>query len=228
MRKGMWGLVFAAAVVGGAVQASTGVEAPSATQIDVAAYNRAIAAQGLEHHCPDASCDRLPALLEGYAPVYPPQALAEGAQGHASVVFTVGEDGLPMKVRAESATRPEFGEAAVSAIEKWRFRPATLLGKPVQMTLRVPFPFELSEPPGPGESLATAVVIQASETLEGIRAEHAWIREHLPGARMVKQRLLHGPRVYDQIEVELPSGERRTVYFDVTRFYGSGLEGGSQ
>lgn len=229
MLKWMWNLLLASAIAcAGAVQAESRVEAPSASQIDVAAYNRAIAAQGMEHHCPDAACDTLPEVLVGYAPIYPPQLLAKGKSGHATVVFTVDDDGHATEIHAESATFPEFGEAAVAAIERWRFRPATLQGAPVQMTMRVPFPFEVAEPAGPGESLATAVVIEASGTAEGIRAEHDWIREHLPGASVMRQRLLQGPRIYDQIEVELPSGERRVLYFDITSFFGSGLEDASQ
>ncbi|MGY0635119.1 energy transducer TonB [Luteimonas sp. A478] len=168
-------------------------------------------------------------MLDGYAPIYPPQALAEGLTGLAAVVFTVDEEGRPTRLRVESATNPEFGDAVLTAVERWWFRPATLQGEPVRMTMRVPFPFELPDPPGPGESLATAVIIQATETLEGIRAEHAWLRRHLPGAEVTRQRLLQGqgPRVYDQIEVELPSGDRRVVYFDITSFFGSGLEGAS-
>lgn len=229
MRKWIWTLLLAPGLAGaGAVHAGSGVAAPSASRIDVEVYNRAIAAQGLEHHCPEAACDTLPELLDGYAPVYPARALMEGVTGQAAVVFTVDEEGRTTGIRAESATIPEFGEAVVAALERWRFRPAALQGEPVRMTMRVPFPFEIAGPAGPGESLATAVVIQATETLEGIRAEYAWIREHLPGGRVTKQKLLQGPRVYDLIEVELPSGETRAVYFDVTSFYGSGLEEASR
>ena len=58
----------------------------------------------------------------------------------------VGTNGSIEDTRIISIDNPGFGfeEATVSAIEKWRYRPATKLGVKVRMwvTIRVPFNME--------------------------------------------------------------------------------------
>jgi hypothetical protein len=72
-----------------------------------------------------------------------------------------------------------------------------------------------------GRSFQTAVVIQAPDESSGVQAEYAWIRVHLPKGRPAGQKLLgHGDRMYDLIQVELPDGSIRDVYFDITAFFG--------
>ena len=62
----------------------------------------------------------------------------------------VGDRSLPAtgevdNVRATSAPRPEFGEAAVAAIRKAKFRPAQHDGQPVLVHLHMPVRFEEKE-----------------------------------------------------------------------------------
>jgi hypothetical protein len=71
-----------------------------------------------------------------------------------------------------------------------------------------------------GSSVKTAVVIEAKNETEGVRAEYKWIRDHMPGWRTGSQHLLdEDGRVYDMIEVSR-GGESREVYFDISGWFG--------
>ncbi len=126
-----------------AVHHAPGVETPNSTAIDAAAYNRIIQAQGPGYYCASGACDEPPAMIAGYAPVYPPELVAAGITGMATIVFTIDEQGRVTDSRVESATRPEFSEASIQALSTWRFKPATRGGAAVRMVSRQQFPFEL-------------------------------------------------------------------------------------
>jgi hypothetical protein len=71
-----------------------------------------------------------------------------------------------------------------------------------------------------GSSIESAIVIEAKNEIEGVRAEYKWIRDHMPGWRAGNQNLLNEKgRVYDAIEVSR-GGESREVYFDITGWFG--------
>jgi hypothetical protein len=57
---------------------------------------------------------------------------------------------------------------------------------------------------------------------EGIAWEYAWIKERFGAYRRKGQRLLMGDggRRYDQVSVEVADGTERTLYFDITRYFG--------
>lgn len=72
-----------------------------------------------------------------------------------------------------------------------------------------------------GETPATAIVIDAASSAQGVPLEYEWIESKLPRARIERKVLLHiGGRTFDRFDVVLASGERRSVYFDITGFYG--------
>lgn len=54
-----------------------------------------------------------------------PQSVS-GVQGHARISLKIHSDGTVSDVKALSATKPQFGEAAVKAAEQWRFKPWTV------------------------------------------------------------------------------------------------------
>ncbi|SEL14028.1 TonB family C-terminal domain-containing protein [Pseudoxanthomonas sp. GM95] len=121
------------------------VETPNGTPVDVAVYNKMMEAQGLEHYCDSGRCDRLPELLAGEAPVYPLELIGFDVTGQATVVFTIDESGSVVDPVVESATNLAFSEASLRAIRTWKFRPASLEGKPVRQSSRQQFPFELQD-----------------------------------------------------------------------------------
>jgi TonB family protein len=80
---------------------------------------------------------KLKPLWRGF-PAYPQELLAENLTGEAVVEFVVDRRGrvsLPMIV---SASRPEFGWAAVTAVNQWVFVPPTSKGEPTDVKVRLP------------------------------------------------------------------------------------------
>lgn len=105
-------------------------------------YNREMTKQGFNHYCGDGRCDSPPTLVIAAAPKYPVAALRAGQTGQASVVFYIDEIGSVSDAKLESATSPEFGQAALQAVQSWKYRPATLAGEPVEIgPLRQTIPF---------------------------------------------------------------------------------------
>jgi hypothetical protein len=72
-----------------------------------------------------------------------------------------------------------------------------------------------------GLTAETAVRLHDAKTeAAGIAAEKDWIQKNYPGARVKSQSLLMGSRPMDLIKLELPSGENRDIYFDISSFFG--------
>lgn len=105
-------------------------------------YNHEMTKQGLDYYCSDAKCDSPPALVSAAAPKYPVAALSARQAGQASIVFYINESGSVSDAKIESATSPEFGQAALRAVQSWKYLPATLAGEPVKIgPLRQTIPF---------------------------------------------------------------------------------------
>jgi TonB family protein len=68
-------------------------------------------------------------------PVWPRELLLKGEGGSATVSFTVEGSGTVTNVKVVEATRPEFGQALVAAMEQWSFDPAMADGKTVAVPL---------------------------------------------------------------------------------------------
>jgi protein TonB len=83
----------------------------------------------------------LASAVRDFQPPYPSQLLRTGVEGKAVVRVLVGTDGRVKQVAIISADDPLFADASErQALRKWRFRPATRDGVPVeswkQMTVR--------------------------------------------------------------------------------------------
>ena len=82
-------------------------------------------------------------ILNTADPVYPPHLLQIGAvEGEARVVINTNADGKLADWLVISYTRPEFAEAAVTALKQWKFEPGRLQGDPVGTTVELKFSFE--------------------------------------------------------------------------------------
>lgn len=81
-------------------------------------------------------------------------------------------------------------------------------------------PVQMSE--ASGESIETAVVVDASNEQAGVEAEYRWLRAHFPGSSIEGQSLLTPPgdRVFDRFEIKLPDGGKRQIYFDISKYFG--------
>ncbi len=92
-----------------------------------------------------------PEVVKKITPTYPRIYLLAGIEGEVFVHATIDENGKVEKVEVVKATDKEFGPAAVDAIKQWKFKPATLDGKPIKTEVTIPVKFRLSDaalPPG--------------------------------------------------------------------------------
>jgi hypothetical protein len=53
----------------------------------------------------------------------------------------------------------------------------------------------------------------------GLRLECAWIERHYPGAAPAGQKMPAQGRGLDALVIILPSGEKKTVYFEISTFF---------
>jgi len=92
-----------------------------------------------------ADLDEPPRPLARLAPIYPPQARMRRIEGSVHLEFVVAADGTARDVRVTSAQPSDvFNEAAVRAVQMWRFSPGTREGKPVAVRVRQKVDFALN------------------------------------------------------------------------------------
>lgn len=71
-----------------------------------------------------ALAEFVPEAVSMPKPTYP--AFLTSLPGHARISLNINSDGSVSDVKALSATKPEFGTAAVQAAKQWRFKPWTV------------------------------------------------------------------------------------------------------
>lgn len=85
-------------------------------------------------------------VISRHAPQYPIFVQERGIEGDAKIEFTLTPGAEITDVRVIKITGSElFGKAAMRAIQKWKFTPVTLSGKPVAQQMTVDFVFRLHE-----------------------------------------------------------------------------------
>jgi len=90
--------------------------------------------------------DRVPQPLVRLKPLYPAHARMRRIEGSVRVEFTVTAEGQTENITVISATPAQtFNRAAIRAIERWRFSPAMLQGKPVAVRVRQNIRFEIDK-----------------------------------------------------------------------------------
>jgi TonB family protein len=85
---------------------------------------------------------KAPKKIRDVKPVYPPDALAAGLQGIVIMEATIGTDGAVTGVSVIRSI-PGLDQAAVDAVQQWRFTPTTLNGEPVEVLMTVTVNFTL-------------------------------------------------------------------------------------
>lgn len=96
-----------------------------------------------------ATLDRQPMPRLRVQPVYPFELKRVGISGEAEVEFIVDHEGLVREAGVVSATREEFGRAAVDAIYKWQWAPGIKNGRTVSARMRQTFYFAIEDVKGP-------------------------------------------------------------------------------
>jgi TonB family protein len=57
--------------------------------------------------------------------------------------LVVDRDGMPRDIKVSRPLSPEFDEAAIDAVKKWKFSPAARDGKPIATEIKVEVNFQL-------------------------------------------------------------------------------------
>lgn len=89
-----------------------------------------------------------PGLLDrpGPMPVYPSQSIDAHEEGKVVLHVTVAVDGSAQGVEVKwSSGIARLDRAAMQAVQRWRFKPATSGGMPVAADIDVPVNFQLKE-----------------------------------------------------------------------------------
>src|SRR5581483_107512 len=94
-----------------------------------------------------------PQVLRRIEPAFPETLRQRGLPGAAEILCEIDRDGNVAGASIQQATQPEFGEAALAAVRRWKFSPALRAGQPVAGRVIVPIEFAL-EPEASLESIA--------------------------------------------------------------------------
>ena len=72
-----------------------------------------------------------------------------------------------------------------------------------------------------GSSYEKAIVINEKSEGPGVNAEYKWLKENYPGYVLKGQHMGYsGKKIFDIIDIKTADGESKSVYFDITNFYG--------
>jgi len=79
-----------------------------------------------------------------------------------------------------------------------------------------------------GESIEEAVIIlDAKDSFEGVRAEYKYLERRFGKTgkdwELKRQTPVdEGDKKYDKMDLKFPDGTKKTIYFDITSFFGRG------
>ena len=76
-------------------------------------------------------------------PKYPKKESKAHRRGTVVLDLVVDADGLPRDIKVYLPLSPEFDEAALDTVKKWKFSPATRDGKPIATQIEVEVSFHL-------------------------------------------------------------------------------------
>jgi TonB family protein len=82
-------------------------------------------------------------LLHKVQPVYPPEARRAGIQGQVLLRAKISKEGRIADLQLISGPK-ELAQAAIGAVEQWRYRPYLLMGNPVEVDTEILVNFTLS------------------------------------------------------------------------------------
>lgn len=90
--------------------------------------------------------DSPPTPVNKLPPNYPSKLLSKGIGGRVLVSCTVDAEGRVTNTSIkQSSGHSELDQSAITAVNKWKFKPATKEGKKIKATCIVPFNFEVKK-----------------------------------------------------------------------------------
>jgi hypothetical protein len=85
----------------------------------------------------------------------------------------------------------------------------------------------LAKPPaisysgGDGSTLEKAIIIKGATEETGVHAEYNYLQKHYPGYKRSGQSVQNSKgRTFDVLEFTTADGTKKTIYFDITAFFG--------
>ncbi len=81
--------------------------------------------------------DQAPKLKRGRAPIFPASKSLKNEGGYAVVEYDIGANGKVSQVRVLDTDYVYFGNHAINAMSKWKFRPARRDGEAIAVTCRM-------------------------------------------------------------------------------------------
>ena len=84
-----------------------------------------------------------PIVIREVRPSYPPEALRLRIQGSVVLSLVVTAEGLPTDIRVVRSLSGDLDQAAVDAVEQWRFSPGRRGGTPVNVLVTVALDFTI-------------------------------------------------------------------------------------
>jgi protein TonB len=85
----------------------------------------------------------VPEVIYNPEPTFSEEARKSKTQGIVLLMIVVGKDGKPYDIRVRQSLGMGLDEKAIEAVNRWRFRPATLNGQPVTTQIAVEVNFRL-------------------------------------------------------------------------------------
>jgi len=86
-----------------------------------------------------------PKLINRTSPNYPPHELEDANAGAVEVIFMVDKTGKTFEPILGYTSKPQFGIYALNAIKNYRYKPATLNGKPIDSLKRLRVDFAVQD-----------------------------------------------------------------------------------
>jgi TonB family protein len=84
-------------------------------------------------------------LINPIKPAYPPELQRAGVQGTVRIEAFISKDGLAANLRVISSPDPGLTQAALDAVQQWRYRPTVLNGESVEVQTTIDVNFSLSD-----------------------------------------------------------------------------------
>jgi TonB family protein len=81
---------------------------------------------------------KAPSVVHQQDPTFP---RTSGGQARVTILMLVGIDGKPSNLKVANASNHNFDQAALEAAQRWRFKPATCDGEPVETEIAVEVSF---------------------------------------------------------------------------------------
>jgi TonB family protein len=82
-------------------------------------------------------------LTQQVRPVYPAGLLAQGVEGTVVLSAVISKEGVPMSLHVQKSAGTDFDEAAMKAVQQWRYQTTLLNGEPIEVLTTITVDFKL-------------------------------------------------------------------------------------